>query len=113
MTETMVKSNTEPELDEELLAEAKRHLGTGLKARSTSTHSKRPTGELLTANVPTVVVLALDPADVPDVGGLARLSSLGVGHAAVAGTSLEAFIVTAEGASMRRLIADDWLVIDI
>jgi Arc/MetJ family transcription regulator len=30
MTETAVKSNTDPEIDEELLAEAKRHLGTGL-----------------------------------------------------------------------------------
>src|SRR2546423_15283508 len=67
---------------------------------------------VLAAGVAAVQILSLDPADARQVGVLSRLGTLGMAHAAVATMANDAYVVTAEGELMRRLIAD-WLVIDI
>lgn len=72
-----------------------------------------PILSLLSSNAPTIDVLALEVEDAPEIGALARLSSFGMAHAVITATTLNAFIVTADGALVRRLVADEWLVIDI
>jgi hypothetical protein len=72
-----------------------------------------PMLSLLSSNAPTIDVLPLEVEDAPEIGALARLSSFGVAQAVITATALNAFIVTADGALVRRLVADEWLIIDI
>jgi hypothetical protein len=67
----------------------------------------------LTAAAPGVVVLPMELKDAAPVGLTSRLSSLGVAHAVVAAKGAGVYIATADGKTVRRLIRDDRMVIDV
>jgi hypothetical protein len=60
-----------------------------------------------------VTVLPLNHENAAEVGAVARQASIGTAHAVTVTASLGAYIATADGQTIRRILTDDWPVIDL
>jgi hypothetical protein len=69
--------------------------------------------DYLATGLAAVSVLPLDPADARRIGEMSRHASVGMAHAITAATRERSFIVTADGATVRSLVDDDSLIIDL
>ncbi len=67
----------------------------------------------LSAGLPAVTVLPLELSDAQRVGGLARQSSIGCGHAVATTVRTNAYIATFEGDTIRNLAGPGSPVIDL